>query len=240
LVNVVLVTRSCVFSRYLAASLYSAGSLDAVIVETGRPSWTFLRRKLSRVGPANAVFQVAFNRWFRMEGSRHLPNLPLPPHRSLRNVNSYPFAAQDVVIGFGTSFITAATLARMANGFLNLHTGWLPEYRGVKSEFWTLAAGDCANVGWTLHYMTPRLDDGDIVLRRKVPYEGENPPQLRAKLLREAVPVIAEFTQRVRSAGPSSIERFPQGEGRYHTTPTWSDWRRYRARRRASPSGRAD
>lgn len=226
--NVVLVTHDSVFGRYLAASLHAAGKLDRVIIETGAPTWRFYWRKFKRVGPVNAVFQLWFNRWFRREGERYLPNLPLPQHQTVTNINGFPFGDEDLVIGFSTSFITARTLTAMKHGFLNLHTGWLPDYRGVKSEFWTLAHGDLAKAGWTLHYMTPRLDEGDIVLQSTVPDPGENPAQLRAKLLQDAVPSLGAFIDMVWREGFAAIPRRPQRGGRYFTTPTWREWRAYR------------
>lgn len=232
--NVVLVTHDSVFGRYLAASLYTAGKLDRVIIESGRPSWRFYWRKCKRVGPVNAGFQYLLNRWFLREGRRHLPDLPLPPHETVININGFPFGGEDLVIGFGTSIIRRRTLAAMKHGFLNLHTGWLPDYRGVKAEFWTLAREDYAKAGWTLHYMAPRLDEGDIVLRRTVPLAGENPAQLRAKLLQDAVPVLATFVDTVRREGFAAIPRHPQEGGRYFTTPTWREWRAYRRRRRTT------
>lgn len=239
--KVVLVTHNSIFGRYLAATLHGAGKLDRVIIETGRPSWAFYRRKLKRVGPVNAVFQIFLNRWFRREGARHLPNLPLPPHETVASVNGFPFGGDDLVIGFGTSIITARTLAGLKHGFLNLHTGWLPDYRGVKSEFWTLAQGDRARAGWTLHYMTPRLDDGDIVLQRAVRFVGDNPAQLRAELVRDAAPALGEFIDMARREGFGAIPRRPQEGGRYFTTPTWREWRAYRrrARRDRAQPGRA-
>jgi Formyl transferase len=226
-VNVVLVTHDSVFGRYLAATLHETGAVDRVIVETGGPNWRYYGRKLRRVGPANALFQWWLDRRFRREGRRCLPDLPFPPHDVVANVNGYPFGAEDLVIGFGTSVIRRRTLAAMPHGFLNLHTGWLPDYRGVKSEFWTRLRGDDAHAGWTLHYMSARLDEGDIVLQRRVAVNGERPGALRARIVREAVPVIGEFVGMVRRAGFGAIPRFPQGAGTYYTTPTWRDWRRY-------------
>jgi methionyl-tRNA formyltransferase len=138
--RVIFVTHDSTFGRYVAASLYDRGLLDRIVVETGRPGWRYYWRKLRRVGPANAVFQMWLNRWFRREGRWCLPNLAFPPHATVADVNRYPFG-DDLVIGFGTSVITARTLGGMSHGFLNLHTGWLPDYRGVKSEFWTLLRG---------------------------------------------------------------------------------------------------
>ncbi len=225
---ITLVTHDSVAGRYVAATLAAAGRVDRVIVETAGPRWSFYWRKIRRVGPVNAVFQLWLNRWFRREVAKHLPDLPLPPHERVPNVNGRPFGDGDLVIGFGTSYITAATLGRMRHGFLNLHTGLLPYYRGVKSEFWTLHQRDVQRAGWTLHFMTPRLDEGDIVLQGTVKVDGENPAQLRAKLLQDAVPAIGAFIDTTRTAGFGSIPRRPQQNGQYFTTPTWSDWRHYR------------
>jgi hypothetical protein len=49
--------------------------------------------------------------------------------------------------------------------------------------------------------MTPRLDAGDIVLRRTVQPGDDDPVALRARLLRDAVPVLADFIERVRRCG---------------------------------------
>jgi methionyl-tRNA formyltransferase len=152
----------------------------------------------------------------------------MPPHERIENANAYPFDPADLVVGFGTSYIGAAALHRLPNGFLNLHTGFLPDYRGVKSEFWALSRGDTSRVGWTLHYMTPSLDAGDIVLRQRVPWTGETPAALRAAVLRDAMPALARLLQAARRDGPSALPRAPQGEGNYYTTPRWADWRRFR------------
>lgn len=220
----VLVTRDSVFGRYLAASLYHSGTLDRVIVETGRPSWRFFWRKLRRIGPFNAAFQLAFDRWFRRVGARELPPLSLPPHDRVSSINRCAFGEHDLVIAFGTSIVSTATLARVRQGILNLHTGWLPDYRGVKSEYWALAHGDHAKVGWTLHYMTPRLDDGPIVLRRAIPAAATNAAQLRARLLSDAVPALARFIDDARAHGVESIARAPQEGGAYFSAPTWREW----------------
>lgn len=48
------------------------------------------------------------------------------------------------------------------HGCLNLHGSLLPRYRGRAPLNWVLVRGE-SETGVTLHYMTPRPDDGDIV-----------------------------------------------------------------------------
>jgi UDP-4-amino-4-deoxy-L-arabinose formyltransferase/UDP-glucuronic acid dehydrogenase (UDP-4-keto-hexauronic acid decarboxylating) len=54
------------------------------------------------------------------------------------------------------------------SGCLNLHGSLLPKYRGRCPINWVLVNGE-AETGVTLHYMTPRADDGDIVCQEKIP-----------------------------------------------------------------------
>ena len=225
--NIILVTHDSVYGRYFAAKLAESAKIDKIIFETGRPSRKFFWKKFRKVGPVNFVFQYFLNRWFEKEGRKALPYLDRPEHIEVENVNYYDFTDDDLIIGFGSSFIFGKTLRKLKNGFLNLHTGLLPEYRGVKSEFWVLHNRDFDNAGWTLHYMVTKLDAGDIVIRRKTAVTDENPAGLRAKIITEAVPVIAEFIGKVRRDGISSIERTPQSDGTYYTTPTRAEWKRY-------------
>ena len=53
-------------------------------------------------------------------------------------------------------------LAIPKQGCLNLHGSLLPRYRGRCPVNWVLIHGE-KETGVTLHYMTPRVDDGDIV-----------------------------------------------------------------------------
>jgi UDP-4-amino-4-deoxy-L-arabinose formyltransferase/UDP-glucuronic acid dehydrogenase (UDP-4-keto-hexauronic acid decarboxylating) len=52
-------------------------------------------------------------------------------------------------------------------GCLNLHGSLLPKYRGRCPINWVLVNGE-KETGVTLHYMTPRPDDGDIVHQKKI------------------------------------------------------------------------
>jgi Formyl transferase len=232
--NVIVVTHDSIFGRYLAATLATLTRIDRLIIETQGPSLRFAARKLQRVGVVDFSFQILLNRWFRREARKHLPDLSLPAHERVATVNDCSFGANDLVIGFGTSYVHARTLTRIPRGMLNLHTGLLPEYRGVKSEFWALASGERRSTGWTLHFMSPELDAGDIVMRKHVEPNDDDPASLRARLLRDAVVDLSRFLEQTRAHGFASIPRQPQGEGRYFSTPRWADWRRWRGRGRAA------
>ena len=61
-------------------------------------------------------------------------------------------------------------LALPPSGAINLHGSLLPRYRGRCPVNWVLIHGE-KETGVTLHYMTPRPDDGDIIGRKRVAIE---------------------------------------------------------------------
>ena len=229
--KVTLVTRNSTFGRFVAAALAQAGGVDRVLIESERAPLSFFVRKLRKVGPLDFAFQGWLNHWFDVHGARHLPKVPLPPHERIRSINEIEPDPDELFLGFGSSIVAPETLARMPFGMLNLHTGILPQYRGVKSEFWALRNGDPAGIGWTLHYMTSRLDRGAIVSRRVVAAFSRNPAEVRAGVLLEAMAPIGAILHDVRAhnAAPGVVEELG-APGRYYSSPTWSEWREYRAR----------
>lgn len=64
--------------------------------------------------------------------------------------------------------IQARFLALPRLGAFNLHGSLLPAYRGRAPLNWVLVHGE-TQTGLTLHAMTPKPDDGDIVAQRELP-----------------------------------------------------------------------
>lgn len=69
-------------------------------------------------------------------------------------------------------------------GFINIHPSLLPRYRGAAPIQWALINGD-QTTGVTILQVTPRLDDGDILLQREVGIApDENAVELGERLAR--------------------------------------------------------
>ena len=99
-------------------------------------------------------------------------------------------------------------------GAYNLHGSLLPHYRGRAPINWVLLRGE-ARTGVTLHAMTPRPDDGDIVAQAALPIAWDDTAlsltlrcaQAGRELVRAAAPRLADGTApRVsqRTLGPST------------------------------------
>ncbi|SEQ41687.1 methionyl-tRNA formyltransferase [Solimonas aquatica] len=78
-----------------------------------------------------------------------------------------------ICIRFGC-ILGEAAIALPRLGVLNLHSGLLPQYRGVLATFRALAAGD-AEYGCTLHRIdTPGIDTGPIIATHRLPVRREH------------------------------------------------------------------
>lgn len=75
---------------------------------------------------------------------------------------------------FGRKLLASARLA-----CLNVHHGLLPEQRGLMCDFWSLLENKTA--GFSVHQMTPKLDDGPILAAVPVPYSTKNYQQYLRK-----------------------------------------------------------
>lgn len=74
----------------------------------------------------------------------------------------------DFMISYFNQVLKKETLVLPRLGCLNVHPGYLPDYRGVASSFWAMLKGENFG-GVTIHFMMEKLDSGDIIEREKVP-----------------------------------------------------------------------
>lgn len=109
-------------------------------------------------------------------------------------------AAPDFLFSFYfREMIQARVLELPRLGAYNLHGSLLPRYRGRAPINWVLVHGE-TETGITLHAMTPRPDDGDVIAQARLPVAWDETPlslTLRAaeagrRLVREALPGLLD------------------------------------------------
>jgi methionyl-tRNA formyltransferase len=86
-----------------------------------------------------------------------------------------------LVFAFG-QLLPQALLDVPAQGFINIHPSLLPRYRGAAPIQWALIRGD-EETGVTILKVTPKLDDGDILLQEPLKVDpDENAVELGERL----------------------------------------------------------
>jgi phosphoribosylglycinamide formyltransferase-1 len=80
----------------------------------------------------------------------------------------------------GEDFVT-----HWAGRMINIHPSLLPAYRGLDTHARALADGATVH-GCTVHFVTPGLDEGPVILQAQVPVlAGDTPETLSARVLME-------------------------------------------------------
>jgi phosphoribosylglycinamide formyltransferase-1 len=128
--------------------------------------------------------------WARTRG---IATAVLSP-RDFADREAYGVALADVVDAFAPGLVVLAGFMRiLSDGFvgrfagrmLNIHPSLLPKYPGLHTHRRALAAGD-PDHGASVHFVTPELDGGPVVLQARVPVlPGDDETSLAARVLRE-------------------------------------------------------
>ena len=122
-----------------------------------------------------------------------------------------------VSIRFGQIF-EPPFIALSRLGILNLHSGTLPEYRGVLATFWAMLEG--SDIGCTLHYVTDdKIDTGPVVSTHSFAADPNRSLVWNvASLYRGGAEMIADAIARL--SRDQSLATTPQnGDGRYFSYP---------------------
>ena len=133
--------------------------------------------------------------------------------------------APDVVVTIRYGHILRdRAIGHTKHGVINLHSGLLPQYRGILSTLYAMANGD-ADIGCTLHWIVdPGIDSGPIIAIARRPVEqGRSLLWHILSLYPLGVPLIVEALRRLTSGEPVPRQAQTSLGGTYRSTPTATD-----------------
>ena len=133
-----------------------------------------------------------------------------------------------ISIRFGQIF-KADAIAQPRTGIINLHSGLLPEYKGVMASFWSLLSKE-PNLGTTLHWITDKkIDSGALISTRSQSVRSSDTYcQQVLSLYRPGVEQICEAVDQLESLASTKGDDLPAGA--YYSFPTTEDIDRFEAR----------
>lgn len=118
----------------------------------------------------------------------------------------------DLVIIRGIGILAPRILRAAPGRFVNVHGGYLPDYRGNHCIFFALCHGDHGHIGGTVHFVDEGVDTGAIV--RVVPQTPDSsgsdaPDVVYSHSVRGAINALAELLEK----DPGTWPRHPQPAG---------------------------
>ena len=88
--------------------------------------------------------------------------------------------------------LTADFVTRWQDRIINIHPSLLPAYKGLNTHARVLADGGKEH-GCSVHYMRAEMDDGPIIVQKRVPVLGEDTADtLAARVLKKEHIAYAE------------------------------------------------
>ncbi|WP_250284475.1 MULTISPECIES: formyltransferase family protein [unclassified Frankia] len=144
-----------------------------------------------------------------------LPEPDTPAHR-VANVNS-PEVRElvaglrpDLTVVCGTGVLGRKLIGTVPGLMVNIHTGWLPEYKGNHCIYFAYRAADWDRIGATVHVLTPALDSG-AVLDTTVPpmFPHDNDEHLYSRSVHYGVLRTIELAERLERGETISLRKQP-------------------------------
>jgi methionyl-tRNA formyltransferase len=138
----------------------------------------------------------------------------------------------DVLVSIAANQRFGAALLRAPRVVaLNVHSSLLPKYRGLDGLFWALVHGE-KEVGVTVHVMSERIDEGDIVAQEAIAVgEDDSLHVLYLKAMDVGARLLADAVD-AHAAGRVVRRRNDPAAGSYFSWPTREAARAFRRRGR--------
>jgi len=115
-------------------------------------------------------------------------------------------------------------------GVINLHSGKLPQYRGVMASFWAMLNGD-SDLGTTLHFIVDStIDTGAVISRTAAPIASDKSYLWNVLSLYPAGCGLIIQTINAFEAGEEVVTEPPSEGGQYFSFPTDRELKLFKSR----------
>jgi methionyl-tRNA formyltransferase len=88
-----------------------------------------------------------------------------------------------------------------SRGSINFHPSLLPKYRGAHPHFWVIVRGEMES-GLTAHFMTEKIDAGDIIVQVAFPISEYNYNHLYQKMIAETPELVKKVAHALEEGKP--------------------------------------
>jgi len=111
------------------------------------------------------------------------------------------------IVATFSKIIPRDIIEAIPSGIINVHPSLLPRYRGANPIFWAIRNGEKV-FGVTIHYLNERIDEGNIILQKKIQIEDHHTIVDCKKIFaKEGVILLEEVIDMINNG---KAESFPQ------------------------------
>lgn len=124
----------------------------------------------------------------------------------------------DLIISYNYNYIISKSCIDAVDGrIINMHISYLPWNRGFSPNIWSFI--DNTDKGVTIHMLSEKLDEGDILFQRKIDFnpKKETFESTYKKLNDAIVELFIENWSAFQSGEYKTLAKKQRGKGSYHT-----------------------
>ncbi len=138
--------------------------------------------------------------------------------------------ASALIVSVACPFIVKDQLLKLPPlGCVNIHHAPLPRYKGMMPTFWQMYHGE-REVGVTIHYMVPKVDDGSALLQESLEIQpNESLDQLIQRSKRHGAHCMARVLEQI-AEGTQQVAAMDKTNESLFTFPTLEEIREFHRR----------
>ncbi|MBX9725773.1 MAG: phosphoribosylglycinamide formyltransferase [Rickettsiales bacterium] len=159
------------------------------------------------------ISNVANVKGLERASAASIPSIVIP-HGNYPNREAFDNALDAALARYDIELVCLAGFMRVlsdnftrqwAGKLINIHPSLLPKYKGLNTHARALEAGDSEH-GATVHWVTPELDSGEIIVQKSIPILAGDTPEL----LKQRVHVLEHMLY------PESLRQVASGMAQSH------------------------
>jgi folate-dependent phosphoribosylglycinamide formyltransferase PurN len=129
----------------------------------------------------------------------------------------------EIIFIYGTSILKSQFLDHIKSLILNIHSGIVPKYRNVHSDFWAYLNNDIGNIGVSILHLNRGIDSGDLALQEKVDYNHrDSMVDIKIKNLK-VIPNLVDSIIKKKKNGTLGRQKQLAEKGSFYPTPRLLD-----------------
>lgn len=227
-------------ARYILSVLDTKGAVDAVMLESGKQA---KKKKIKRFFKGAAIFRypfilldivslIVYSAIMVRKMKIILGEYSYPVIKNVLRIEDIneekclSFAKKqnpDVIIIYGTGIVKKGFIDGVNVPILNIHTGILPKYRNVHSDFWAFKNKDYKQIGTSIIYLDAGVDTGDIALVRPLTVtENSSLAQIKVDNLKQIPEMVFSVLEQIKK-GELTYTKQNNDSAHMYKSPTLLD-----------------
>ena len=135
-------------------------------------------------------------------------------HSTNGEINLPSNTDRHILLSIGWKFKVDEQILKRVKLAVNLHPGYLPDYKGCFSTPWSIINNE-KFCGYTFHIMDDNFDTGDIIYREKIPiHYSDNAWNLNYKIINQSTQKIGKILDQIKT---NQIKLIKNEGGQYYS-----------------------